>query len=197
MLLFSSGVATAQESISSQVTVEVINAFDFAETQAISFGTITVVGFNNTTGGATDFQATVVIPADGSQPSASNRGTADSDPADRDALITLLTPGQRGLYDIANAAPFTDLSVTLPAAPVTLVAPSAPLSNGTFIMDSFTAVNTDNGSDASATITTDVNGAAQLGFGATLYTPTAPASPSSLTYVDATYSGSYTIQVQY
>lgn len=187
----------AQESVTSTVTVEVVNAFDLVETQAINFGTITVIGFNNTAGGTTDFQATVVVPADGSQPNAGTTGTPDADGADSDSSITLLTVGQRGVYDISNAAPFTVLNVTLPASPVTLFAPSAPPGNGTFTMDNFTAVDTANGSDASSTITTDVNGAAQLGFGATLFTPTAPVSPSSLTYVDATYSGSYTIQIQY
>jgi hypothetical protein len=186
----------AQESVTSNATVTVSNAFDLVETQPISFGSITAIGYNYTsTGSSGTLQATVTVPANGSAPSAGTTGTADADPTDTDSAISILTPGQRGLYDISNAAPFTALVVTLPSS-VALSAPSAPPGNGTFILDNFTAVNTDGGADASTSITTNATGAAQIGLGATILT-NVPAATGNLTYIDATYSGSYTLQVSY
>jgi hypothetical protein len=190
----------AQESVTSTASVIVSNAFDFVETQPITFGTVTAIGYTNSSSGvAGDIRAFVTVPADGSAPSASaTTGTSDTDPDDNDASITLLSAGARGLYDISNAAPFTDLTVTLPTS-VAVSAPSAPPSNGQFIMDTFTAVDTSDSSVVASggTIQTDGTGAAQLGLGARLITPAVAAAPSSLSYIDATYNGTYTITVSY
>lgn len=186
----------AQETVTSTATVTVSNAFDLVETQPITFGTITAIGYNyQSTGNSGTLQARVTIPATGAGATSGTVGAADTDPGDTDSSISILTPGQRGLYDISNAAPFTALTVTLPAS-TTLSAPSAPPTNGEFILDNFTAVDTDGNTPITTSITTDATGAAQIGLGAQLLTEV-PAATGTLTYIDATYEGSYTLTVSY
>lgn len=177
-LALSTAVCIAQETITSQASITVQNAFNLAENAPISFGTVTVKQ------GATN-QSTYVIQPD---------GTATPS-AGADATFTVITPGTAGQYAIDSAAPFTSLNIVATTTTVNLVNAAAPGTNGFFTLgDIFFGEDGVGGagSATSASIDTDVNGELAFNMGATLTVPS-----GTLTYVDGSYVGNHTITVSY
>lgn len=177
----------AQAPVVSEATVTVQNTFAFAETTAISFGTIRATA---TASGAT--VATYVVSGDGTTTVPASGGAP--------AAISELTAGTPGEYAISGAAPFADITITLPAAPINMTLTGAPPGTPKFTVGTFTAYILDGPNALSAyadpgnLATTDVNGAVNFAVGATLSTDSAA---STEPYADGIYRGNYTISVSY
>ena len=180
-----SASAFAEESVSSTATVTVQNAFDFAETAPLTFGTLTVTKATGTYDAAT--VPTLIINPDGTL----SEGTSD---ADTGGSIKRIVDGSPASFEVANAASFTDLTITLPAdSAAELTNPSAPNDNGKFTLLAFkalkdgetTAVTTD------GLIGTDLNGSAVFTVGATLKIE------GNKDYIDGEYVGNYTVKIAY
>ncbi|MCC2604777.1 hypothetical protein [Planctobacterium marinum] len=197
------GSVNAQETANSTASVTIQNSFTLAESQALSFGTITVQGEQDTDATLDGtVQAQVTVFANGSTPTSGSTGTTDTDAGDRDASATIITAGQPAIFDISGAAAFTTLTISVPADDsVTLSAPSAPPTNGTFTITGADLYDNANGTDIAVasdagSITTDASGAAQFAFGAVLNTEDATGA-NTTSYIDETYTGSYSITVSY
>lgn len=159
------------EDAGSSVDVTVQNAFTFTEDQALNFGTFVAIS------DATDTSNIVIAPGGGN--TVNNPGNA---------LIIALTAGVAGQFTIAGAAPTTALNVSLPTS-VTLVCGACSGSQPDFVVNTFTD---DSAGGPGGTVTTDGSGGGTLNVGATLNTQ-ADANP----YEDGTYSGAYTVSVNY
>ncbi|MEY8213579.1 MAG: hypothetical protein RPR97_03740, partial [Colwellia sp.] len=115
---------------------------------------------------------------------------------------TSLVAGAPGSYTVDSAASFTGLTITFPAADITLVAAAAPPGSPTFKinLNSWEAlINTGANAGtayAAGNLQTDVTGAVAFTVGATLDTDNDGATITSQ-YIDAAYSGNYTIAVDY
>lgn len=184
----------AQQSLNTTATVTVQNAFNFNETTALGFGTLRV---------ATDVAGTnvasIVVPADGSAPSASSTGA--------NASATVLTAGTPAAYTIDSAAPFTNLTITFPTTDISLTAASAPPGSPDFVLQasSFNAQITSGPNNGSAyntgtpNLQTDVTGAVSFNVGALIHTTSGAAAAAGVTsqYIDSAYTGSYQLTVAY
>ncbi|CUB02498.1 DUF4402 domain-containing protein [Marinomonas fungiae] len=177
--------ALALESLNSDATVIVNNAFTLAETAEMTFGSIRATA--DTTNTAT---ASLTLPADGSA-GAVTAGT----PAD--ANIVVISAGTPASFAVTNAAPFTTLTLTLPSSAITLATAGG---TAEFTVDTFNAIIRGGQNDGDAytsgtpNLRTDASGAVSFDVGATLHTDaTTPATD----YLDGTYTGSYQVQVDY
>lgn len=175
--------AFALETVNSTATVVVQNAFTLTESAAMTFGTIRATA--DTAATAT---ASLTLPADGSA-GAVTAGTPAS------ANIVIITAGTPASFAVSNAAPSTALTLTLPASAVSLTTAGG---TANFTVDTFVAQITSGPSNGSAyaasNLITDAAGAVTFDVGATLHTDaTTPASD----YLDGTYTGNYTVQVDY
>ncbi|SBT17448.1 hypothetical protein MGA5115_01559 [Marinomonas gallaica] len=179
------GNALAVETLNSNATVTVNNAFTLAESAEMTFGTIRASA--DTTNNVT---ASLTLPADGSAGTVTAATPAASN-------IVVITGGTPASFAITNAAPFTTLTLTLPSSAIDLVTPGG---DAQFTVDSFNAVVSSGPNDGDAynsgtpNLRTDASGAVSFDVGATLITDaTTPGS----NYEDGTYTGSYTVQVDY
>jgi hypothetical protein len=179
-LTVSAGMAMAQETVTSQASITVQNAFNLVEVAPVSFGTVTVAQ-------STTAVSTLLIQPDGvTDVTAASGGT-----------FSVITPGSPGQYTVDSAAGFTNLTITRPAtADVELVNPVANSTNGRFILSGLTFLEDgEAGAGASsATIETDVAGTLAFNVGATL---TVPSATTAAAFVDGDYVGSYTLRVAY
>ena len=158
------------EDAGTNVDVVVQNAFTFTEDTALNFGTM--VAISDPT-----FTATVAIdPTTGIGAPASGGGSAQ---------IIPLGGSAQGAFTVSGAAPNTQLTLTLPAS-VTLNCAACSGSQPDFTVNAFL----DNA--VGADVLTDGSGGATFNVGATLNTITS-ANP----YEDGTYSGAYTVSVNY
>ena len=208
VLLASSSIVNAEIATDS-ATVQVQNAFTLASTTPISFGVLRV--------SQPEAQATTptftTLDVDGTQ-------TATDGDSANDATMTVITSGTPGRFDVSNAAPFTDLTITLDTTTdneaIGTPAPTANALDGMFGVSLTTAGagpndnfimqvtaadtriegGTSNGvayDIANPNLRTDGTGAVGLSFGGVLiYNRASIVSPA-----DGTYTGNYQITVNY
>ncbi|MFT6330210.1 MAG: hypothetical protein ACJAYN_002150 [Bermanella sp.] len=203
--LLASSAAFA-ETVTSTATVTVQNAFTLAEVVPLNFGSLRVT---QPGAQATATPTFITLPVDGSAMIATD-GNAS-------ASMTAITQGTIAEYAISNAAPFTNLSVTLDASgtnelTATIATSIAGVNGATLVTaggaaDEFFTIHADvsdtlivggaNDGDplvtAANNLRTDGTGAVGLQLGAVLsYNAAASGSPN-----DGLFQGSYTLEVTY
>ena len=179
-------VAQAQETVNSQATATVQNAFTLEETTAITFGTL------RATAGATGDAATLVI-------SANPTVAAVSTPGGTVASLDILEEGAPGEYAVSGVSPFSSLTIDMPSdTDVVLVGASLPAGSPTLIASAWNAYvltgPNENTVYASSNLRADAGGVVTFSVGATLTTEIVTAAAA---YLDAEYSASYDITVSY
>lgn len=180
VLAVTASVCGAQETVNSQASITVQNAFNLNEVAPLNFGTVTVRPSLTATS-TLRIQPDGVIPT----PTVGAGGT-----------LTVIVPGSPAQYTVDTAAPFTALTVTTPTTSVDLLNGQAPPDNGEFTLSdiTFEEDGTSGAGAVSATIDTDVNGELTFNMGATL---TVASAAADTTFVDGAYVGNYSIEVSY
>jgi hypothetical protein len=200
-VLVSSNSVLAQETESTSATVTVLNAFDFDKVDDINMGTVRAANNNS----ADANFATFDLLAD---------GTTASSGDNNGAIIQLLgTAGTPASFTIAGVTAFAPMAVTFPITTTTLLPASAAptaanfiipaglansadmLSGGFTVAVGGTLIPTADADEATeiATITADGTGAAAFTVGARIQT----VPSATRNYTDETYTGSFTISVDY
>lgn len=216
LLTVSASNVFAQQDAGGTATVTVQNSFTFNNPTPIDFGTLRVTqpaAQVVTAGSATP--AFVTIPSDGTPVTVTN-GTAAS--ATDNATINSIVDGAPAEFTITDAAPFTDLQITMDATgiPLDLTAAGTPSVEGVngvevrqagdtsdnyFIIyalpSEITVVGGNNDGDpynnTTPNLRTDGTGAVGFLLGARLaYNGAATSSPS-----DGAFTGTYTVEVSY
>ncbi|MDR9499896.1 MAG: hypothetical protein RI556_12030 [Hydrogenovibrio sp.] len=174
----------ATESVNASVTVN--NTIDLTVNSALDFGTVSALA---DTSGATTGVSTLVMPA--------NPATAPTTTTDATSNIVEIVAGAPADLSVVGAAANYELTITLPAGPVTVTDPSGS-SDMTFELNDFTRHSYTEGNDQTfGTTTTDVG---DLAFyvGATLSTTAAGTTTGENTpYADTTYTASFDVSVDY
>jgi len=176
--------------VNSTATVEVKNIVTLTEDATLNFGSVRATADDSN---VANFATLLLNPADGTlAPVATAVGTS---------ALTSLSAGNPGTYTISDAANFTPMTLTLPAAATTLIASGVPATTPTFTVDDWTATvsgGPNDGTDAetATNLTTDATGAVTFNVGATLSTIKSAAGTATA-YLDANYEGSYAIKVEY
>ena len=165
-MAFSVSTAKAEDA-GTNITATVQNAITWDETQPLAFGTIVAISDASDT-------STLVIDTTG----------ADTFNNPGNARLVRVSGGQQGIFDASNAAPNTQLTLTLPTT-VTLNCAACSGSQPDFLINNFT-------DDAGGAPTTDGTGAVTVNIGATLNT-----IASANAYEDGLYSGAYTVSINY
>lgn len=180
-LLAASGAVNA-ETATGNASVTVQNGFDLDETTPLSFGTIVATANDN----AGDV-ATLVVDSDGvTEDVADSPGTT--------ASIVSIAAGTPGTFTVSNAAPNTVLTITLP----TDFELTDPSSTDAKIFDVSGFEATTIASGTAFTFDTDDTGTLVFNIGATLSTETGTGSAdSALAYENVTFTGTYTMTVNY
>jgi len=186
IVLAASGTTSAA-TINSSATVTVNNVILLTEDAALNFGSVRATAEMTAAIGA----VLILDPATGVISAGANVGTATT------AELSSLSAGNAGSYSVSDAATFTELTLTLPSTAITLAASSVPTSNPVFTVDNFTATVVGTGQDATlpTNLITDATGAVSFNVGASLGTDLS--ANTTTTYIDADYTGSYTITVVY
>jgi len=168
----------AAESASFQAGVAVQNAFTMTKDADLDFGTIRAKADGTNA-------ATLILPAD---PNANS-----STPAATDAEISILVPGTPASFSVSGVSPFATLTITDPS-PADITPDAAPPGTPGFELDTYTYYLVSGGASAGTVsdIQVDANGEATFNLGATLSTETVAGS-----YIDGTYSGTFTLQLDY
>lgn len=182
-MLVVSGSALA-ETVTANASVTVQNSFTLVETTPLSFGTILAIANDHTTADL----ATLVVNPDGVTADLATGGTA--------ANIVSITPGTPATFTITGAAPNSVLTITDPAA-FTLTDPSATDAKD-FDVDTFTKSVVTSGTPF--TYDTDATGTLVFNYGATLTTEQpagGAASDNAIAYENVTFTGTYTMTVNY
>lgn len=186
-LLTVSAASQAQETVTSQATVTVQNAFVLTEVTPLSFGTIRAAAQAD---GAN--VASITVNAD---------GTPSANDSDNNAAITIISPGARGEYSVSGTAPFSGLTITFEAADVALTNATAPPGTPDFeiLLGGWEAVIIGGGNDGTAyanagDLQTDVNGDVGFYVGGELATDS---DASTSPYIDGAYVGNYVVEVSY
>lgn len=180
-----SGVSIA-ETGNGTASVEVKNSFLVDQTTPLSFGQIVAIASDET--GAAD-KATLTVNSDGS--------TADVIVAGTKASIVAITPGVAGKFTVSGAAPNTVLTIGA-IADFKLTDPSTTDSKDFDVTNLTTSVVT---SGSPFTYDTDASGSLVFNVGATLETDTngtvVTASAVAIPYENVTFTGTYTVSVNY
>ena len=171
----------------STATVTVQNTFTLTEDTALSFGTVRA-----TADPAGTHIGELALAADGT-------GTASTTGAN--ASMTELLAGSQGQFTVSNAAPFTDLTITFPAD-FELTATGAPPTSPTFdVLNADWVATITSGANATIAYNTGTpnlqtasDGTVSFDVGTSLKTD---ADASTTAYIDAAYTGSYTMTVDY
>jgi hypothetical protein len=181
----------AAETVNATASVTVQNAFELVESAQLSFGTIT---FAKGAGTPTTQPTILLSTQGGSSPTNSTGGTTQ-------AKVSTITTGTPATFDIANASPFTNLSVTISVLSTDKLSnASAGSGNGKFSLKEFdfreVGESADiegvaNSTSTSGSITTLLDGTSSFAVGATLV------ADAEKDYIDGVYSGSYTVKVSY
>ncbi|TMM43114.1 hypothetical protein FCS21_13365 [Colwellia ponticola] len=172
------------ESITANASVTVQNSFTLAETTPLSFGTVVAIANDNT---APDL-ATLVVSA--------TSGTADVATQGTVASLVAISPGTPATFTVSGAAPNTVLTIT-DASAFQLTDPS---STDTKVFDVSNFTKTVVTSGTPFTYDTDATGTLVFNYGATLSTSTpsgGAASDNAIAYDNVTFTGTYTMQVEY
>lgn len=202
-LITCSAMSTAQETVTSTATVTVQNAFDLSEVAALSFGTLRATQDLDITGSSSGTVSTAAVYA------VSSNGTANvvtpavvSSPADVASALSELVAGTPGEYAIANAAPFTNLTINEPApagAAVELTNPSAPAASLFNVLIEYADMTVNGGGNdgdvVNATgnnLLTDASGSVGVLIGGRISINTTAAEMP-----DGDYTGIYTVTVEY
>lgn len=176
--------ATAEQT-TFQAGVAVQNAFTLTKDADLDFGTIRAKA--DLTG---TVSATLVLAAN--PDTSSTTATSDADEAE----IAILTAGTPASFSVSGVSPFATLTITNPTE-TAIVPDSAPAGTAGFTLGTPTYyVLTGATPNSAATTSIQVDGAGEATFnvGATLAT-TAVAATSD--YIDGTYSGTFTLQLDY
>jgi len=178
------------ESTPGTASITVTNAFSLVETTPISFGEIQIA---NDTDAGTGGVVTVTIPGNANPMTLQNAAT------EAEANGNILAQGTAGRFDITGAAPFTDLTITFPAA-FELTNSAAPPSTPAFSVllapaTTFIVGGANDGVlyDAGGNLATDGTGAVGFSLGGVLTTD----DTATAVYADGIYSGTYTMVVNY
>ena len=166
-------------------SVTVQNTFTLTEDTALSFGTVRATADPN---GVANF-ASLILAADGTTSTATVGNSS----------MTQLAAGSVGQFTVTNAAPFTNLTITFP--------PDFELQNGTappgspnfdIFQADWTAIVRGGANDGVAytpsNLQTDVTGTVSFDAGTSLKTD---ATVTTSAYIDAAYTGNYTMTVDY
>ncbi|MFT2109965.1 DUF4402 domain-containing protein [Marinomonas sp. 2405UD68-3] len=188
LLAGASSIAVA-ETVNTTATVTVQNAFNLTEVTPLNLGTLRA-----TADPAGTETATVVIPADGSAPTAATSGPP--------AALSVLTAGTPATYTVDSAAGFTSLTLTLPGptTTITVAAAAAPPGTPAFTLGTFTGYITSGPNSGTAYTTatpnlqTDATGTVSFSVGATL---TTDATTTTSPYIDGDYTGTFPVIVVY
>lgn len=114
------------------------------------------------------------------------------------STMVVLTAGTPAVVTVSGAAPNYNLTVTLPAAPVTLTDP-AGASSHTFTLGTFTKHATTEGNNQTFGTTTTATGDLVFGIGATLSTTVTGAvgATSNQPYDETTYTTIFPVTINY
>ncbi|WP_435276516.1 hypothetical protein ACMAZF_05935 [Psychrobium sp. nBUS_13] len=180
-----SGVSIA-ETGNGTASVEVKNSFDVAQTTPLSFGQIVAIA-TDLTGGAD--KATLTVNSDGSTADVIVDGTL--------ASIVSITTGTAGTFTVSGAAPNTVLTIGS-ISDFKLTDPSGTDSKEFDVTNLTTSVVT---SGSPFTYDTDATGTLVFNVGATLETDTTGTTASGsevvIPYENVTFTGTYTVSVDY
>lgn len=186
-VLVSSNSVFAEQVTTATVTTTVQNAFTLVETTPLNFGTVRAVADNT---GAANIAILTLSPAGAIVPTA---GVANS-------ALTSLGGANAGVFTVSGAASFTNLTVTFPAD-FTLTNGAAPPGSPVFDVLQADWVGTivgganDGVTYAGGNMQTDVTGAVALNVGTQLKTDSAVGTTGQ--YLDAAYTGTYTMDISY
>lgn len=172
------------ETVNTTASVTVQNAFNLTQVNPLSIGTIRAVADPAGTN-----QSTILIPADGSAPSTTTAANTSA---------AILVAGSPATYTVDGAAPFSSLTLTLPAGPVNVTASAAPPGTPKFTLGTFAGYITSGPNSgtayAAANLQTNATGEVSFSVGATLSTDSAV---TTLPYIDGAYSGTFPVIVVY
>lgn len=196
MLCMCSSVALA-ETVNVPATVSVNNAIDFTFTGTLDFGEVRATASDTATqcsGLTLPLTSLTLTAAAGAAYTAICTGAGPS------VIQAVGGTVARPTFTIAGVAPFTTMEVTVPNTAVDLTAATGP-GTAQFQLVLFTAQKTSTPAGAIALtagvgdIATDAAGGATFTVGATLITD--PSGPTTPTYQDLAYSGSFDVEVNY
>lgn len=200
-LITCSAMSTASESTTSTATVTVQNAFDLSEVAALSFGTIRATQNLDLTGsspGTVTTEAVYTVKSDGTANSVTAAVVSSTD--DVASAISELVAGTPGEYAIANAAPFTNLTINEPAAvgsEIELTNPAAPSDSKFTVTIEHEDMSVKGGGNDGDVVTgsnllTDATGSVGVLIGGRL-----EMNAAATEMPDGDYTGTYTVTVQY
>ncbi|HEY7885069.1 MAG TPA: DUF4402 domain-containing protein [Cellvibrionaceae bacterium] len=192
-LLLVGASAALAETVTVPATVSVNNAIDFTFTGTLDFGEIRA-----TASPTVDECAVLALPANPASPLG-----ASADPtqlcADGAGVAVIQSVGgtpARPVFTVAGVAPFSNLSLTLPAAPITLSA-ALPPGSATFTVGEFTAYRT-SGTPGVITTVIQANGTGDATFTVGAEIATHVAAIVDPLYEDGIpYTGSFDVTVEY
>ncbi|GLR70669.1 DUF4402 domain-containing protein [Agaribacter marinus] len=188
-MLLGSVSVMAQETAPGDATVTVQNTFDIAQVSGIDFGTVRATVDSDATDDAGSVHvSTLPLDTQGAHGTITTAGGATTT-----SSITVLATGAAGEFAITNAAPFTAINITAPAA-FDLVNGSGSPTTAVFGVGTFTFRETGAVADGTA-VTTDINGEINFTMGASLSTDDNAATRTN--YIDGAYTGTFTLQVAY
>lgn len=194
--LFAGSNLALAESVTIPATVTVNNAINFTSTGSLDFGQVRATA-STTAANCVG----LVLPTASLTMVAASTGTQFAAACTAAGTAKLQAVGgtpARPTLSVTGVAPFTALSLTVPAAAVNLTAATGP-GTAQFQLVDFVARKT-SGTAADLTagagnLATDATGAATVTIGATLITD--PAAPTTATYQDLAYSGTFDVTVTY
>ncbi|ABV85938.1 hypothetical protein [Shewanella pealeana] len=186
-------LAAETENATASVTVK--NAFEMVVAKPLNFGEITaVVDLTDTDG----VSASITMSPNPTEQATVVNGAGNL------ATIRSLVPGEPGEVTVAGVAPYSELSVTLPAGTTNVVASAAAPGSPKFVLSAITAYITSGDHDGTLyadanKLTADGQGNASFNFGGTLTTDVYAADTNVIDrqYQDGEFSGSFPITVSY
>jgi hypothetical protein len=190
ILMFASSTVFAETVTTATVSTTVQNAFTLVETTPLSFGTLRAKNDNtNVANFATLTIAPTGVLTPGAQVGASR--------------LTSLSGGTAGVFTVSGAAAFTNLTVTFPND-FTLTTAGAPPNSAVFnvLKADWTGTivgGANNGVALNGTfnnLQTNGTGGVALNVGTKLKTDILGATTTS-GYIDAAYTGTYTMDISY
>ncbi|WAJ70815.1 DUF4402 domain-containing protein [Catenovulum adriaticum] len=189
-LFVANGAMAVTETFDATVTVQ--NALTITEDASLNFGTIRAQLATDISGGAESEVASLIIAADGSGVTAEEGDTS---------VIQSLEDGEPGAFSVGGAANYALLTVTVTAdsTGITTGAPGTPV----FTMSDFagyvtTGANPNTDFASGSQVRASADGSLSFNLGATITVDTSlDTTNDNASYDDGTYTGSYTVAVDY
>lgn len=187
-----SGNYALAETATGNASVTVSNAFTLSEDTALTFGTIRAVV--SSADGTAQNVVTMTLPANGTNPSVTE--TVAGNGNTRSASMNIITPGTPGTFSVSGAAPNSILNITFDAAFPLTIAAGGPTFLATINQAYITSGPNANRAYSAGVddLFTDATGAVTFDVGGTLATQ---AGGNATDYRDQTYTGTYTMTVDY